>query len=402
MMNPHRAEYDVIVVGAGPAGLASAIFCSRNNHRVLLLEKAEKIGPEPRGETLHDDPILDDLLGEGFMESIKLSKTAERIFHAPDVDEIIRKMRKTPSIVFPWDAFVNRLGEQMNFTKVELKLNSEVTELILNQDVICGVVYKDQSGEKNQAFSKVILACDGHDSIIGAKLGYSYDSINFPVVKSLMKNGNYEGKGFRYFFVPTGALEFAPEFPPMVAFVFPRDDKNLECGLMIQTDLTAELSIPEVSGDDITQVWVRFKDEYPVFSDIVRNCPILYEKITAIPMTGPVESYIPRKGIILVGDAAGFVEVSGGSGLVTSIKMAKKCSEIISDALKASDDAKALWTDKIVNTWESSLRKCKTHKHVERTAKIYNWLRKLIFVRWRDSEHIMKRWWIIKLLMKFS
>jgi Txe/YoeB family toxin of Txe-Axe toxin-antitoxin module len=38
-----REEYDVIIVGAGPAGLSTAIMCATRHLRILLLEK-DKIG----------------------------------------------------------------------------------------------------------------------------------------------------------------------------------------------------------------------------------------------------------------------------------------------------------------------------------------------------------------------
>ncbi|WP_418413531.1 FAD-dependent oxidoreductase, partial [Alistipes putredinis] len=39
-----RLPYDVIVVGAGAAGMMAAGTAARNGHRVLLLEKMEKSG----------------------------------------------------------------------------------------------------------------------------------------------------------------------------------------------------------------------------------------------------------------------------------------------------------------------------------------------------------------------
>ena len=43
-----KREYDVIVVGAGAAGLMAAGTAARNGKRVLLLEKMEKSGRKVR------------------------------------------------------------------------------------------------------------------------------------------------------------------------------------------------------------------------------------------------------------------------------------------------------------------------------------------------------------------
>ncbi len=56
---PNTDDFDVIVVGAGPAGCATAITARRSGLRVLLLEAARRSLPAP-GETLHPgiEPIL--------------------------------------------------------------------------------------------------------------------------------------------------------------------------------------------------------------------------------------------------------------------------------------------------------------------------------------------------------
>ena len=43
MMETHDRLYDVVVIGAGPAGLSAAIYAARAKYKVLVLEK-DKIG----------------------------------------------------------------------------------------------------------------------------------------------------------------------------------------------------------------------------------------------------------------------------------------------------------------------------------------------------------------------
>ena len=42
-------SFDVVIIGAGPAGLKCAETLGNSNKKVLLLEKNSKIGPKPCG-----------------------------------------------------------------------------------------------------------------------------------------------------------------------------------------------------------------------------------------------------------------------------------------------------------------------------------------------------------------
>lgn len=394
--------YDIVISGAGPAGLSSAIFSARKGKRVLVIEKGANIGPEPRGETLHDDRVLSELFGYGVMESIALTKTAGREFHAPDTDKVIKLTRKSPSIVFRWEEWINLFEEIINGLKIELRLNSEVTDLIIEHDFVKGVVYRDKAGKERRAFGRAVFGCDGHSSIIRHRLIPGYYRQNFPIIKCLMENGNFRTGGFKYWFVPAGNLDFARDFPPLIIFLFPGNGHNFETGILIQADNAEELGIAMPSHEEIMKVWTQIKDGYPVFSEMLKGGKIYYEKLTGIPMTGTVNNFIPVKGVILIGDSAGFVEVSGGSGLVPSIKAAKIWSEIICNALDSSDKPEELWSEPNLREFRRRFNKSEINRHIVKVAKGYNFFRRLMFVKWRTGENIMKKWWIVKLLMKLS
>jgi flavin-dependent dehydrogenase len=204
-----------------------------------------------------------------------------------------------------------------------------------------------------------------------------------------MKNGNHKTKAFKYFLVPTGTLDYAPNFPPFIIFLFPRDEQNIETGMMILVDNAEQLGLQIPSVNEIMGVWVKLKNDYPIFSEMIGRASITYEDITAIPMTGPVPNYHPIPDLILLGDAAGFVEASGGSGLVASIKMAKYWVNVInSNEISVNSDKK--------------FRSSNLHKHIARVAKRYNGFRKFLYIRLTTAERIRKMWWLIKLILKLA
>ena len=54
---PSASDYDAIVVGSGPNGLAAAITLARARHNVLLLEGADTVG----GVTVTDEAGADSV-----------------------------------------------------------------------------------------------------------------------------------------------------------------------------------------------------------------------------------------------------------------------------------------------------------------------------------------------------
>jgi flavin-dependent dehydrogenase len=424
-MQNERVEFDFIVIGGGPAGLTAAIVAARLGKKVAILERSNAFGPEPRGETLHNDPILDEIIGSGVMESLALQKTPLREFYAPNPSQMIVVSRPTDSIVFEWKAWIQKFIDVIkSLPTVSTFLNAEVTDLILESDIVRGVVYRSTKGKNNsektpntntdsgnKLFGNCILACDGYTSTIGHKFKIPYSSMNFPIIKCLMKNGNFPTPAFKFFFVPHGSLEYAPEFPPIIIFLFPRDGKNLETGIMIQTDSANVLHIPMPKDVEIMRVWVKLKDQYPLYSKMIKGATITYEKLTSLPMTGPIDAnlMLPKKGVVLIGDAAGFIEISGGSGLISSIKMASFWVNAIVESMKSisndTQDRSAildLWSDSNILKWKKQFAASPIYKHIVKNARLYRYFRHIIFVKWHTSERIMKNWKFLKLLMKIA
>lgn len=66
-----RPEYDLIILGGGPAGLTAAIYASRSRMRTLLVEK-EAIGGEAASTSMIENY-------PGFPEGISGAELAERM-----------------------------------------------------------------------------------------------------------------------------------------------------------------------------------------------------------------------------------------------------------------------------------------------------------------------------------
>ncbi len=103
MTNNGKGEYDLIIVGAGPAGLCAAMYAGRGMLKALTIERGA-----PGGELLNTD-LIEDYIG---FESIKGWELAEKMaehakkFGAEILTDTVDRVRKAPDGWF--DVFTAR------------------------------------------------------------------------------------------------------------------------------------------------------------------------------------------------------------------------------------------------------------------------------------------------------
>ena len=141
--------YDVIVIGAGPAGMMCAVTASQNHKKVLLIDKNNQLGKKMR------------LSGGGRCNITNLKETKEFIKHLPLKDgrflysalnqfspELIYQFFENLNVplklenegrVFPISNkaidFVEALQKELDKNKVEVKLNTEIVDINLNEEI---------------------------------------------------------------------------------------------------------------------------------------------------------------------------------------------------------------------------------------------------------------------------
>lgn len=337
--------YDFIFAGAGPAGLTGAIHAARKGLRCLLIDRKTSLGQHPRGETLRHRPVVDEILGAGVMDRLTIAATREIEYFAPEPEgaEKIAVQTKTPNLTFEWHRFMEAFERQLEPLDVELALGCEVVDLIRDGERVSGVVFRDTQGALHRATARTVFACDGHGSFIGNSLGVEYGTQNYPIVKSLYRNASFDGPAFKFFFLPAGCLEYASDFPPAMAFLFPRDGANCEVGFMVEATAAAKLGMPLPDGNEMLRVFGQLIKKHPVLRDMLAGASNEMIETTMLPMGGPREIVIPAKGVVLLGDAAGFVETFGGSGLISSMESAKYWVDAMLERQAGAADQEDLW-----------------------------------------------------------
>ncbi len=167
--------YDVIVIGAGAAGLMAAATAARNGKQVLLMEKMEKAGRKIRITGKGRCNLTNARPPEEFKEAIRTNaeffdiafaefnnKATIRFFERIGVKlDIERGQRVFPKSGKAWD-IANALTDYCLDNGVEIVYNSRVSEILTIDNKVYGVNFVNKRGfERKVEAENVIIATGG-------------------------------------------------------------------------------------------------------------------------------------------------------------------------------------------------------------------------------------------------
>lgn len=294
-------HYDVIIVGAGPAGLRCAELLGKESFSVLLLEKDKIFGNKvcAGGLTRKDMAVID--IPDSVIEH-KVTKTAvfskKRISKNNAPEPIVFTLKRAN--LGKWQK------EQINGSKVEIRTNARVTEI---QPAF--VVVNDN---EKMAY-KYLVGADGYASIVRKYL-------KIPQEKHLI--------GIQYT-VPAPDLDpqleihlYSKYFKSWYAWVFPHE-KSFVVGCVCDPKL-----MPAKKLKDNFHAWL---DEMGINVDkaIYHSAPISYD-------------YRGFKfdHIFLVGEAGGFASGLTGEGIYQSLVSGEAAAKTILNPSYVSEDLHAV------------------------------------------------------------
>ncbi|MBR2014849.1 MAG: NAD(P)/FAD-dependent oxidoreductase [Alistipes sp.] len=181
--------YDVIVIGAGAAGMMAAATAARSGKQVLLMEKMEKAGRKIRISGKGRCNLTNARPPEEFREAILTNADffdvafAEfnnlatiRFFERQKVKlEIERGQRVFPKSGKAWD-IANALEDYCRDNGVEIVFNAQVTEILTLEGKVYGVRYRNKRGfERKEEAENVIIATGGVSYPGTGSTGDGYD-----------------------------------------------------------------------------------------------------------------------------------------------------------------------------------------------------------------------------------
>ena len=167
--------YDVIVIGAGAAGLMAAATAARNGKQVLLMEKMEKAGRKIRISGKGRCNLTNARPPEEFREAIRVNadffdvafaefnnKATIRLFERLGVKlDIERGQRVFPHSGKAWD-IANALADYCADNGVTFMYDTRVNGILTSNGKVYGVTYINKRGfERKEEASAEIIATGG-------------------------------------------------------------------------------------------------------------------------------------------------------------------------------------------------------------------------------------------------
>lgn len=307
-------EVDVIIVGAGPAGAATALHLARRGHTCVLLDKATFPREKPCGEGLMPHGVAE----LGHLGLAQAALAAGHRFRG--VAYVTRDRRATgafPDAARGLGIRRHRLDALLvEACRAEPRVDVRVGVRVADVTVTDGVIAATDAGEVR---GRVLVAADGLNSPLRRRLGLA-----------LPERGPHRYGVRAHFRVRHGVPDVVEVHLGRGVELYVTPTGNDELNLAILCDKRVAKSL----GGDLSGGFDRLVAEAPGLADRLEGA----ERLTPPALTGPLRRgarALVADRAVLVGDAAGFVDAITGEGMSLALASARLAAEVLADGLAA-------------------------------------------------------------------
>jgi digeranylgeranylglycerophospholipid reductase len=314
---PPAESYDVLVVGAGPAGSTAARTAAEAGLSVLLVEKRQEIGSPVRcAEGVDHDLLLPFIAPDRRWISAEVT-SAQLTVSGPDPSTTL-KADGGRGYVLERRVFDRVLAEGAVLAGAQVQVKTSAVGLLREGEAVRGAVLSGLGG-RWEVRAEVVIAADGIESQVGSWAGLE---TTLPL-KDAMSCAQYLLVGID---IKSNRIEYfiGEEIAPGgYAWVFPKGEGRANVGLGVQADLVDEPALNFLN---------RFVESQPHLSP---GSPV-----TLVAGGVPVAMPPPRlvtDGLMLIGDAARQVDPLTGGGIINGMAAGKLAAEVAARAIAEGD-----------------------------------------------------------------
>ena len=315
-----KNSYDVLVIGAGPAGSIAAKTAAEKGLDVLLIEKRQEIG----------DPVrcAEGVNKEYLKKHVEIDKQwicadlkGSRIY-APDGTKIEMAEEIAGGevgYVLERKVFDRALAEQAAKAGAEVRVKTRATGLIIEDDFVRGARLM-HLGKEYDVRAKIVIGADGVESKVGrwAGIDTSLKPVDIETCAQYLVAGADINQEHCEFYIGS---EIAPGG---YIWIFPKGDGKANIGIGI---LGSKMGKFKPRPVDYLNAFLEKK--FP-------DASIVEMVFGGVPVSGSIEK-TSTNGLMLVGDAARQSDPITGGGILNAMDAGKIAGEAAYAAISAGD-----------------------------------------------------------------
>lgn len=341
------SDAEVIVVGGGPAGSATAFFLASSGIDVLVLDKARF----PRDKTCSEylspqaSRILETMGALGPVESSGAAQLKGMRVHAPNGQTIHGEFAashgykgyRDRGLAVRRTILDSILIDRARAAGARVEEGTRVVDLIRDDSGRVGGVVSSGESERREMRAQLVIGADGLRSIVGRRLGLIRPS-GWPRRIALVT----------HFRGVEGISEFGEMHVDRGGYcgVAPVGNGLVNVAVVVPVSRAAEVAIDRT---EFLESWIAERPRIAaMFSGAERAGPVR--------ATGPFASSAKRgwsRGAALVGDSADFFDPFTGEGIYTALRGGEVLAGYAAESVRASS---ADERDRALGAYETARR----------------------------------------------
>ncbi|MDH7508553.1 MAG: NAD(P)/FAD-dependent oxidoreductase [Methanomassiliicoccales archaeon] len=318
-------KYDVIVVGAGPAGSMTAKHAAQNGASVLMIEKRQEIGSPVRcGEgisraSLDEVGIRPDR--KWIAAEVDGAKIVSPSGHTFTINE--RMAGNEVGMVLERVLFDKALAADAAKSGAEIRVKTSAVGLKFENGKVRGVKVISQ-GEPMEFEAGCVVGADGFESQIGRWGGLDTTLKPNDITSCFQYRLTNIDHDFRYCEFIIGSVA-----PGGYIWIFPKDEHTANVGIGV---LLSKIKAP----GQVKQLLDRFiaKDER-----LNKGQPL--DAVSGAVSVSPPPDKLVRDGLLLVGDAARIIDPITGGGIAHACISGMLAGKVLGEAAQDGDFSEA-------------------------------------------------------------
>jgi digeranylgeranylglycerophospholipid reductase len=324
-------RYDVVVVGAGPAGLVAARTVASSGYRVVVLERERRLGVKPCGEACSRATLIDSMVDpEG---DFVVREIAGARVYAPNGSSVSIQGDAGVGCILDKALYLEHLASKASEAGADIRVGCAVEDIKRNDsgpnradgDGVFRVGVRPGAGAGSSIEdgfeASIMIGADGFNSTVARSFSLEQRGERelIPCVQYHMVNCDFTDEGVAEFYLGRNIA------PLGYAWAFPKGGGRANVGVGVR-------GAPAKSYLD------RFVEQHSKMFGKARVVGL-----EAAPVTvGGLLRRVVADGVVLVGEAAGQVVPLTGAGIHSGVAGAQMAGLVVSDALAEGDVSAAM------------------------------------------------------------